>query len=223
VGFTNPRGEGPGGQAAINCSTHRGVVVDEFGQNFKLIHLPPNPVPNGTPLDNNGDPCGTGTAGPASVYTIAATTIPQVLFNNKLTTLGSVGDPSTLTVDPIHNLAYMLADTLPTQHYWGKGVGGSPPPSALFLVRMDLSSPVLGQGQTAAPARLGLLRAWRFRCRSVSTVTCCLQFATQTRMAELTYRVPPNALTSPEKDKRNPRLLWAFAQAFSVLCGGFCL
>jgi len=122
------------------------VVVDEFGQNFKLIHLPPNPVPNGTPLDNNGDPCGTGTAGPASVYTIAATTIPQVLFNNKLTTLGSVGDPSTLTVDPIHNLAYMLADTLPTQHYWGKGVGGSPPPSALFLVRMDLSSPVFGAG-----------------------------------------------------------------------------
>ena len=54
----NPIGNGPGGETAINCTTHQALVADQFGQNFKLIQLPTAPVTGA--LDNNGRP-GTGT------------------------------------------------------------------------------------------------------------------------------------------------------------------
>ncbi len=141
MGFTSPWGEGPGGQTVIDCSTHRGVIVDEFGHNLKLLQLPSAPVPQQTPLDNNGNPCTTNHPDSASAYTIAATTIPQGLVNGQMVDLGAVGDPSSLTIDPIHNFAYMLGDPNPSQHKWGT----SPP---LFLIRVDLSSPTLGGGPT---------------------------------------------------------------------------
>jgi hypothetical protein len=126
-------GDGPGGQAAINCSTHQGVIADESGQNLKLIHLPSAPVPVGTPLNNNGDPCtNPGGGDAASVYTISGTTLPQVVLGGTSHQLFAAGDPNSLTVDPAHNLAYMMGYTF---------VGFQRP---LFLVRMDMSSPVPG-------------------------------------------------------------------------------
>lgn len=141
LGTTPPFGEGPGGQAVINCSTHQAVVSDEFGQNFKLIHLPTAPVTGA--LNNNGQP-GTGTtADAASAFTIAAAIIPMGDVNGTQTQLGIVGDPNSLTIDPAHDFGYMLADTEATFHDWA---GGSTIP--LFLVRVDLSKPVLGGSPT---------------------------------------------------------------------------
>ena len=132
-----PFGEGPGGQAVISCATHQAVVADEFGQNLKLIQLPTKAVPGA--LDNNGRP-GSGTApDAASVWTIAATIIPKGTVGTTATQLGIVGDPNSLSVDPEHNFAYMLADTNPSFHEWS--IGSTSP---LFLVRVDLSKPVPG-------------------------------------------------------------------------------
>ena len=132
-----PFGEGPGGQAVINCSTHQATVTDEFGQNLKLIQLPAKAVPGA--LDNNGRP-GSGTpADAASAWTIAATIIPKGNVGGTATQLGIVGDPNSLSVDPAHNFAYMLADTTTSFHEWS--IGSTAP---LFLVRVDLSKPVPG-------------------------------------------------------------------------------
>jgi hypothetical protein len=137
LGEAPPIGEGPGGETVINCTTHQGVIADEFGQNLKLIHLPTKSVAGA--LDNNGRP-GSGTvAGPASVFTIAAAVIPKGSVDGIPTQLGIVGDPNSLSIDPAHNFAYMLADTLPFFHSWQ---GGTTTP--LFLVRVDLSAPVSG-------------------------------------------------------------------------------
>jgi hypothetical protein len=132
-----PFGEGPGGQAVIDCSTHQATVADEFGQNIKLVQLPTKPVAGA--LDNNGRP-GSGTPpDAASVWTIAATIIPKGTVGTTATQLGIVGDPNSLSVDPEHNFAYMLADTNTNFHEWS--IGSTSP---LFLVRVDLSKPVPG-------------------------------------------------------------------------------
>ena len=121
----------------INCSTHQATVADEFGQNLKLIQLPTAAVPGA--LDNNGRPGSGTTADAASVWTIAATIIPKGLVGTTATQLGIVGDPNSLSIDPAHNFAYMLADTDPSFHEWS--IGSTSP---LFLVRVDLSKPVPG-------------------------------------------------------------------------------
>ena len=130
-----PIGEGPGGQAAINCSTHQSVIVDEDGQNLKVVQLPRLPVPVTTPLDNNGRP-GSGTPpDAASAYTIAATIIPKgnIPGGQQNIQLGAIGDPNSVTIDPTHNFAYMLASS---GYVWDSG--------HLFLVRVDLSNPTIG-------------------------------------------------------------------------------
>ena len=50
-----------------------------------------------------------------------------------------MGDPNSLSIDPAHNFAYMLADTDPSFHEWS--IGSTSP---LFLIRVDLSKPVPG-------------------------------------------------------------------------------
>ena len=133
-----PTGEGPGGQTAINCTTHQGLIVDEFGQNLKLIQLPTTSVGT-SPLDNNGR-YGSGTlADAASVYTIAEAVIPMGLVNGNPTQLGVVGDPNSVVIDNVNNVAYMLADTEPYYHPWAENSG-----LPLFLVKVDLSSPSFG-------------------------------------------------------------------------------
>ncbi len=140
-----PVGEGPGGQTAISCKTHQGLIVDEFGQNFKLIQLPIT-SPGTSPLDNNGRPFSGTTASPStSVYTIAEAVIPKGLVNGILSTqLGVVGDPNTVVIDNGPNLAYMLADTCPDPHNWGQNATVCTTPLTLFLVKVDLSSPAVG-------------------------------------------------------------------------------
>lgn len=137
LGESYPLGEGPGGEVSINCSTHQGIVADEFGQNLKLVQLPTAPVTGA--LDNNGRPGSGVSADAASVYTIAATVIPQGVVGTTPTQLGIIGDPNSLSVDPIHNFAYMLADTTTYYHPW---TPGSTLP--LFLIKVDLSAPVSG-------------------------------------------------------------------------------
>lgn len=132
LGEAEPIGEGPGGQAAINCRTHQAVVADEFGQNLKLIQLPVPPVDNNTIV--SGPPVDL-----ASVYTIAATVIPKGIVAGVPTQLTILGDPNSLTIDAAHNVAYMLADTIAGFHTWTPG--SSLP---LFLVKVDLSNPVPG-------------------------------------------------------------------------------
>lgn len=143
LGFLPPTGEGPGGQTVVNGATHQGVISDEFGQNLKMIHLPAAKVAGA--LDNNGQP-GSGTQpDAASVFTICAGLIPMGDVSGTPTQLGIVGDPNTLSVDVKNNLAYMLADTDPFFHSWANDHDPQPP---LFLVRVDLSAPVLGGSPT---------------------------------------------------------------------------
>lgn len=137
LGVVAPVGEGPGGEAVVNNVTHQGVICDEFGQNLWLVQLPKKPF-TGAP-NNNGQP-GSGTGADAkSAYTIAATVIPKGNIGGTPTQLGILGDPNSLTIDPVHNLAYMLADTNPQFHGWLGGTG-----TDLFLIRIDLSAPVFG-------------------------------------------------------------------------------
>lgn len=144
LGFTPPVGEGPGGQAVINGSTHQFVIADEFGQNVRLGQLPVTKI-TGAP-DNNGQP-GTGTQPDAnSAFTIAAALIAQGDVSGTPTQLGIVGDPNSLTMDPALNFAYVLADTDPQFHSWSGGTAGSTTP--LFLIRIDLSKPVFGGSST---------------------------------------------------------------------------
>jgi len=134
-------GFGPGGQNVINCVTHQAVIADEFGTNFKLVQMPTAPIVG--ELDNNGQP-GSGTKpDAASVYTIAAALIPQTTIGGVKSPLGAVDSPSSLTVDPRRNFAYLLADDWIFYHRW---TPGSTLP--LFLVRLDLSRPVFGASPT---------------------------------------------------------------------------
>jgi hypothetical protein len=143
LGFANPNGLGfgPGGQTVINCATHQAVIADEFGPNLKLVQMPVAPVVG--PLDNNGQPGSGTTADAASVYTIAATVIPMAEVGGVQTPLGVIDSPTSLTIDPIHNFAYMLADDGLYYHTW---TPGSTLP--LFLVRVALSAPVFGASPT---------------------------------------------------------------------------
>jgi hypothetical protein len=134
-------GFGPGGQNVINCATHQAVVADEFGPNFKLVQMPNEPFTG--PLDNNGQP-GSGTEpDDASVYTIAAALLPEGEVGGVASPLGAIDSPSSLTVDPNRNFAYVLADDWLFYHLW---TPGSTLP--LFLVRIDLSEPVFGASPT---------------------------------------------------------------------------
>jgi hypothetical protein len=66
------------------------------------------------------------------------------------TQLGARGDPNSVTVDPVRNFAYMLADTQASYHSFVDGYRSSYP---LFLVRIDLSQPVQGASPTHATLR----------------------------------------------------------------------
>ncbi|MGB8413355.1 MAG: hypothetical protein WCE23_11065 [Candidatus Binatus sp.] len=145
LGVLPPLGEGPGGQAVVNGVTHQGVISDEFGQNLKMIHLPVAKVAGA--LDNNGQPGSSTNPDAASVFTICATIIPKGDVDGTPTQLGIVGDPNSLSIDVKNNLAYMLADTLPAYHSWANDHDPTP---ALFLVRVDLSAPVLGGSPTGS-------------------------------------------------------------------------
>jgi hypothetical protein len=139
LGFVSTRGPVPGGQTVINCGTHQAVVADGYGPNFRLIQMPVAPVSGA--LNNKGQP-GSGTApDKASVFTVAAAAIPAGMAGAPHDTLSIVGNPSSLTVDPFHNVAYMLADNASSYHPW---TPGSRRP--LFLVRVDLAHPVFGAG-----------------------------------------------------------------------------
>jgi hypothetical protein len=143
LGFesANGLGLGPGGQTVINCASHQALVADEFGPNLKLVQMPAAPVAG--PLDNNGQP-GSGTSpDAASVYTVAATVIPMGEVGGVKAPLGIIDSPTSLTIDPLHNFAYMLADDGLYYHTW---TPGSTLP--LFLVRVDLSGPVFGASPT---------------------------------------------------------------------------
>jgi hypothetical protein len=141
LGTLPPTGQGPGGLTVVNCVNHQGLVVDQFGQNLKLIQLPKLPPTGG--LDNNGQP-GSGTSpDAASAYTIAAALIPKGMVDGKPTQLGVVDNPSSLAIDPVRNLGYMLADTVPAAHPWMPGAA-----TPLFLVRVALSNPVFGASPT---------------------------------------------------------------------------
>ncbi len=143
LGFLEPKGEGPGGQTVVNGVTHQGVISDEFGQNLKLIHLPAATVTGA--LDNNGQPGSSTNPDAASVFTICATLISKGDVSSTPTQLGIVGDPNSLSIDVKNNLAYMLADTITNFHFWANDHDPTPP---LFLVRVDLSAPVLGGSPT---------------------------------------------------------------------------
>ena len=134
-------GYGPGGQAVINCATHQAVIANDFGPNLSLIQMPSQPVAG--QLDNNGQPGSGTTPDNASVYTIATTAIPQVEVGGTKTPLGIISSPNSLTVDPLHNFAYMLGDDWLSYHTWTPNSG-----IPLFLVRVDLSKPVFGASPT---------------------------------------------------------------------------
>ncbi len=137
LGEAEPIGEGPGGQAAVNCATHQATIADEFGQNLKLVHMPSKPVPGA--FDNNGQPGSATTADAASVYTIAGAIIPKGDVGGTPTQLEMVADPGTEVVDNTHNLMYALAAPNYVPQAWNIGSTGP-----LFLIRVDLSKPVLG-------------------------------------------------------------------------------
>lgn len=133
VDFPGLNFEGPGGQVAVNCSKHQAAVVDESGPNLKLVQLPSAMVAPGA-LNNRGG-CNMPLEDPlTSVYTIAATLIPQGDVNGTKVTLRALGDPNSLTMDATNNVAYMLADDIHNQGYWGST-------GPMFLVRVDLGNP----------------------------------------------------------------------------------
>jgi hypothetical protein len=65
-----------------------------------------------------------------------------------------VGDPSSLTIDPVRNFAYMLADPNICLHGWGLDCMGKPS-AALFLVRVELSNPAPIPGQAPGGGCVG--------------------------------------------------------------------
>jgi hypothetical protein len=142
LGATDVRGEGPGGQAAINVLTHQGIVADEFGENFKLLQLPTATFTG--PVNNNGQPGSNTTANASSAFQIAATVIPKATLGGLATQLTVRGDPSSVSIDPVRNFMYALADTATGYNQWPTGDATRP----LFLVEEDLSQPVLGASPT---------------------------------------------------------------------------
>ena len=118
-GTTPPVGEGPGGQVAVNVVTHQALVADEFGQNLRLVQMPTTSI--------------TGPATAANAFTIGGAILPKPMVNGTATQLGMRGDPNSATIDPVRNLAYVLADTQPSYH----GFNVNYP---LFLIRIDLST-----------------------------------------------------------------------------------
>lgn len=141
-GTAAPVGEGPGGQAVMNVLTHQAMVADEFGQNFRLIQLPSGSL-TGAP-NNNGQAGSNTTADVSSAYSIAAAVLPMPDVGGTPAQLGILGDPNSLTMDPARNYAYVLADTNASYHTWSPGST-----TPLFLVRIDLSSPLFGTSPTA--------------------------------------------------------------------------
>jgi hypothetical protein len=131
LGVGGTQGEGQG-MAAINCTTHQGVLADEGGQNVRLIHLPTAGVPGA--LDNNGQPGTMTTADAASVYTIATALLPPGPGGDVL--IEMQGDPNSASVDPKFNFYYAI----------GNGDGTQ------YLIRLDLSAPVLGGSPTGGPS-----------------------------------------------------------------------
>jgi hypothetical protein len=129
LGTGGEQGEGQG-MAAINCATHQGVLADEGGQNVRLIQLPAAAVPGA--LDNNGQPGTMTTADAASAFTIATALLP-VGPNSAMITMQ--GDPNSASVDPAFNFYYAIGNGNEQQ----------------FLIRLDLSKPVLGGSPTGGP------------------------------------------------------------------------
>lgn len=131
VGYSQPTGEGPGGQVAVNVLTHQALVADEFGHNLRLVQLP-QALMTGAPTATDS-------------YTIAATVLPKPSIGGTATQLGMRGDPNSVTIDPARNFGYVLADTQPSYH----GFNVNYP---LFLVRVDLSSATRAQGKNWQPS-----------------------------------------------------------------------
>lgn len=131
VGFSNPVGEGPGGQVAVNVLTHQALVADEFGHNLRLVQMPLASI-TGAPVATN-------------TFTIAATTLPKPLIGGTPTQLGMRGDPNSVTIDPARNFGYVLADTQPYYHGFNVDL-------PLFLVRVDLSSATTAAGVNWQPS-----------------------------------------------------------------------
>ena len=128
LGTTALHGEGPGGQLAGNSKKHQLFVLDEFGENFRVIQLPSTTI-NG-PLDNNGQPGSKTTPDAASAYTIAASVLPMVTDKSSNPShLAAIGDPNSATMDTESNHAYLLATDDTCQ---------------LWLVVVDLNNPPLG-------------------------------------------------------------------------------
>ena len=105
----NPIGNGPGGETAINSTTHQALVADQFGQNSspsscRLRRLPVDSTTTGRRHRHEAGP-GLGHHGRGRHH-------PQGNGVGTPTQLGLVGHPNSLTIDPTHNFAYMLADTL---------------------------------------------------------------------------------------------------------------
>ncbi|TXH05576.1 MAG: hypothetical protein E6R07_01845 [Nevskiaceae bacterium] len=137
-------GEGPGGQAAVNVLTHQAVAIDEFGENFKLLQLPTSQF-TGAPV--------AATTGTGAAFQISAGVIPQASIGGTPTTLGMRGDPNSLSIDPVGNKMYALAD--PNVYYNGWPANDTRP---LFLVEVDLAHPVQGASPTAVDAHNNPLR-----------------------------------------------------------------
>jgi hypothetical protein len=128
LGTTGLHGEGPGGQLSGNTKKHQLFVLDEFGENFRLIQLPMTPI-NG-PLNNNGQPGSMHPPDAASAYTIAASVLPMVTDkNSNQSHLSAVGDPNSATVDSESNHAFLLATDDTCQ---------------LWMVVVDLNNPTSG-------------------------------------------------------------------------------
>jgi hypothetical protein len=130
LGAGGIQGEGQG-MAAINCATHQGVLADEGGQNVRLIHLPTTGVPG--PLNNNGQPGTSTTADASSAFTIATALLPLGPSDAAIT---MQGDPNSASVDPKFNFYYAIGNGNEMQ----------------FLIRLDLSAPVLGGSPTGGPS-----------------------------------------------------------------------
>jgi|SRR5579863_8493596 len=128
LGTTGLVGEGPGGQLTGNTVTHQLFVLDEFGENYRLIQLPKSKI-NGA-LDNNGQPGTSTTPDAASAYTISAGVLPMV--TDKMSNpshLEAVGDPNSATLDQNSDHVFLLATDDTCQ---------------LWLVVVDLNNPPLG-------------------------------------------------------------------------------
>jgi len=142
LGFVAPVGDGPGGLAAINCVTHQALLVDKFGSNFKLVQLPRRPLRATDYLNNNGQPGSGSKPDDHSVYTLAASVIPKSIANGATLQLEVLGMPPGIAIDQQRNLAYLLADARTDNRQQPRN---SIP---LYLLRIDLSKPVLGAGPT---------------------------------------------------------------------------